>query len=664
MSVAGQKMSSSKKLVIGLVAVCLVASAACFYLAKTQYSETFLSAAPATQTPGKPHDLISFDQQGNLVGVSMKQGRFLVDRYHLDGSTEHAEVASGGEPVQWMIGSDGVTLAWLSGVNSVSVQRAAFPGQTAEPPPWPAVKTLVAPSDMATFGVLKDGSIGFVLANGGLLRKDPERKSPDAKLSLGERVVWAQLHGNYAAVVVGSKIRMYQMVEGTWKLMEERPDFAENLERRLPADGQIVALVAGGVRVGDQTLNSPGQVADVVMSDQGFVLVSGDFRGIYSLPTNSEAYLLADSPPGVQIAANRNALGYTSAAGTVIVGLLENSRLTDTGRLIVAIATALVILAILASLLLLLVDAKGMEPKSKRKDAKLKEAKLPKPPPDLVKAISSGDATLWAGAGLSSTSGFPLRNAFISSVFQTSLMEGWQTAKQMDQYWKLVTDGKQEAALDKFVASNPANRIRAGDLARATYSRFSSVNPTQRQLAKLPFKTAITTNYDTLLERSGSEWASNTARVAGGAHILALGSHLTLKLFGDFEMGGAPMLSRQELAATIEANPDFLPAFVDLFETRSILFVGASLEGLLEDLAVLNAPKPSGIKHYCVAGVSTSNWKPKANELKSRYNIEVLPCDVANIQEQLKLFLAELQEAVTAEALGPQEHPQMGQPVG
>ena len=58
------------------------------------------------------------------------------------------------------------------------------------------------------------------------------------------------------------------------------------------------------------------------------------------------------------------------------------------------------------------------------------------------------------------------------------------------------------------------------------------------------------------------------------------------------------------------------------------------------------------------------NWKPKANELKSRYNIEVFPCDVLSIQDQLRVFLTELQEAVKAEALGPQEHPQMGQPVG
>ena len=44
-------------------------------------------------------------------------------------------------------------------------------------------------------------------------------------------------------------------------------------------------------------------------------------------------------------------------------------------------------------------------------------------------------------------------------MFQTALMKNWQTARQMDQYWKLVTDGRPEEALDRFV-ENPANRMR------------------------------------------------------------------------------------------------------------------------------------------------------------------------------------------------------------
>ena len=660
MQSVGQKMTGAKKFVWGLIGIFLVASGVCFYLAKTQFSEPYLTSGAAPQPAGPAHELISFDQQGHLLGVSLKQGRFLVDRFQLDAPAEHAELSAGGDAVQWMIGPDGATLAWLSGVNQVSIQRLGLAGQA---PRWLAAKTLTAPSDLVTFGLLQDGSLGLILAKGELVKRDPEGKSEDVRETLGGRVTWAQIHGDYAGVVMGDKIRIYRSSKNAWKMIEERPDFAAGSDRRLPADGQIVAIISAGIRRGEETLNTPGKVADVAMTDQGFLLASGDFSGIYSLPASHEPELLAESPAGVQIAAGRAALGFTSAAGTVMLPLKEGERLTETGRLIVAIATALVVLAIVASLLLLFIDGKGLEPSIKRKDSSLKDVKLPKPPPDLIHAISSGRATLWAGAGLSSTSGFPLRNAFISSVFQTALFENWYTAAQMDPYWKLVTDGKQEAALDRFLAQHPANRIRVNDLARSTYSRFATVNPTQKLLGKLPFNTAITTNYDTLLERCGAEWGLNTAGVAGGERVLALGSHLTVRLYGDFEANGAGLavLGRQELRSALDGNPEFVARFGDLFESRPILFIGACLEGLLEDLALLQVSRPVGIKHYCVAGVASLNWKPRANELKSRYNIEVFPCDVLSIQEQLKVFLSELNEAVAAES--PQTEAQAGQPV-
>ena len=594
------------------------------------------------------------------MGASLLNGQFQIDRYSLDGPHEHSQVETGGaQPAQWMLGPSGTTVAWLSGANRISVQRVPLDGQT----PWPSPKIIDAPSDLLTFGILEDGTIGVVRASGQLMQRDPAAASTGAKLTVGSRITWAQIRGDYAAVATDGKIRMYRLVKQTWTMMEERSDFSGAAERRLPADGQILAIVRGGISLGEQTLNTPGKVADVAMSDQGFVFVSGDFKGIYALPTGTtEPYLVADSPAGVQVAASRQGLAYTGPGGTVLLPLNEGSRLNDTGRLIIALATALILLAILGGLLLLFIDGKGMEP-NKRKTAGLKDSKLPKPPPDLIAAISSGQATLWAGAGLSASSGLPLRNAFISSVFQIALVEHWLRPAQLDKYWKLITDGKPEEALDQFIASDAANRIRVADLVRSSFDRFAATNDAQRLLAELPFNTAITTNYDTLLARTGSEWAINTAYVDGGAAVLALGSHLTVKLFGSCEAGRPAVLGRADFAEALAANPEFVAAYSDLFEARPILFVGASIEGLLADLQALRAPRPSGIKHYCIAGVSTLNWKATANQLKNRYGIEVLPCDVLNIQDQLKSFLMDLKQGVEERLEGLTDAKPVGQKV-
>lgn len=185
-------------------------------------------------------------------------------------------MAAAGEPVQWIFGPDGLTLAWLSGVNHITVQSAAFPGETAPGKmAWPEPKTLVTRSDLVTFDVLQDGTIGLVLVSGELVQQGPSKAEAGARLSLGARVSWAQMRGDCAAVVMVDKIRIYKLVRGDWKMIEERPDFLAGSDRRLPADGQILAVAQGGIRMGEQTLNTPGKVANVAMTDQRFLIVSG-----------------------------------------------------------------------------------------------------------------------------------------------------------------------------------------------------------------------------------------------------------------------------------------------------------------------------------------------------------------------------------------------------
>lgn len=71
-----------------------------------------------------------------------------------------------------------------------------------------------------------------------------------------------------------------------------------------------------------------------------------------------------------------------------------------------------------------------------------------------------------------------------------------------------------------------------------------------------------------------------------------------MKLFGDFEGGGqGALLGRKSLAAEVKANPEFEGVFSDLFKARPILFVGASLDEVLADLATLQSPRPANTKN-------------------------------------------------------------------
>ena len=80
----------------------------------------------------------------------------------------------------------------------------------------------------------------------------------------------------------------------------------------------------------------------------------------------------------------------------------------------------------------------------------------------------------------------------------------------------------------------------------------------------------------------------------------------------------------------------------ELFQTRVLLFIGASLEGLEQDLANLSlpAPAPGPRKHYALVSMAGEGWEERAERLRLRYAIEPLTYSpsTARHPEVVKLF--------------------------
>ena len=360
----GNQSGAGKRLSIIAILMLFVASGGCFYLAEKRFSELFVTALGPVSPPGPSHEAISFDPQGNLVSVSSRGGKFEIDRYSLQGSVVHATVAWGQvEPSQWTLGSDGKSIAWLTGTRQISVQRMPFDGDSS----WPAPKTVLAPSPVTAFGVLDSGHVGLILATGELIERDPGTGATGSRLSLGSRVSWAQMRGDYAAVETGDKIFMYRLTGSDWKMVEERSGISDAGEVRLPADGQIVTVEGGAIRLGDEILNTPGKVTQIAMSDQVTIFVSVEFNGIYVLPHgSSQPYRIADAPPGARLAASRTALAYTGVSGTVLRPLSSDSRTTPAGRLLTGPAAALAMAGALGLMLMILSELRGFKSTSAR----------------------------------------------------------------------------------------------------------------------------------------------------------------------------------------------------------------------------------------------------------------------------------------------------------
>jgi hypothetical protein len=159
----------------------------------------------------------------------------------------------------------------------------------------------------------------------------------------------------------------------------------------------------------------------------------------------------------------------------------------------------------------------------------------------------------------------------------------------------------------------------------------------------------MTTNFDDLLERTFVEAPAYTFRDTDRLlDALSRPQPFVLKLYGtldrvpDEPLIVAPMQYEDEIAGNIEFSR-FMEA---VFVMRTLLFVGASLEGIE---AYLRGIKFRGIlsrKHYALVAVSGSAWRAKAEALRRRYQIEVLPYNLSAEHREVDDFLQTLLDRV------------------
>ena len=263
---------------------------------------------------------------------------------------------------------------------------------------------------------------------------------------------------------------------------------------------------------------------------------------------------------------------------------------------------------------------------------------LGEPPADLVKVIASRETCLWAGAGLSAQSGFPLRADFIATTLQTAALESWTDYGSVQKLVALLKSGKAEQALDQLIAAVPE---RGSVLSHYTsiYARFAPPSRSHEHLQRMGFRSAITTNYDILLEQTDELWARNVSTLDAGPRK----GRVLLKLFGSLRTPAATLLSSAELKKALHGPG--LDQVRKLFADHPMLFVGCSLEGLLADLALLGIPEQSGHLRFAVAGVSGTLWEKQVEELSRRYGIQVVFCAAENIGRELPAFLERLAQS-------------------
>lgn len=619
----------------------LVFALALGFIAYRFQANTYITAQ-RTAGSNQRFDRIWFAAQNVLAGARTQGDRIKIHREAAAGVAElNIEIPAGGlvhGESSWAVAPAFDVVAWIHPgallfralANEKSTRTVLF----------------AAGSRPLVVTVLGDGAIAVAFEDGVIARWNSRTGEPlpGQDLALGS-VRQATAVGDYLAAGSSEKIFLYHYRDGHWAPTESVSAPAPPYRLVIPAAGSIATIEDGFLHYGGESRNTRGAVGSVV-SHQGVLITAGKFDNVWVATSSNqeqEDYEVATAEPGSILATGKNQLAVSGPQGTSVFTLGSEERLTATGRMAAALASlsALIsfVLALAPMLLrhLLKLFAK-MLGRAGGAGGGLAAEHLPPPPTILIERIAAARSVLWAGAGLSVQSGLPTRSVFVTNLINTGSVEGWIRSDDVSSLRHMVARGQAEAAMDRLIERRGA-QASIGHI-RSLIPKYPTLSRCHELLSSIPFAAAMSTNYDDLLERMKSHWTAKVVTPSSAEIPSLSGIPFLLKLYGELGQSQSIRMSRSKLAADFPAPARRLLNSVGSMNT--LLFIGASLEGLLADLDALGLSDIRGGTHFAVVGTPSSQWKKIAQELKGRYSIEVLACREETIATELPKFLEEL----------------------
>jgi hypothetical protein len=595
----------------------------------------FRAASPLESRPHARYTRVWIDRAGTIVGAEERGNILTVERW--SGSSWKVDLEGISAPRSWSVSPDLTRVVWIS-------ERALH----ARTEKGPDTNVPIAGEPPVAAGAFSDGTVGVVLRDANVVQFDAATGRTVGSFHTGLSTVDQALFDNDYLAIASRRTRtilLYRYEDGQWKLAQRADTPDGPFQLLLPAPGVMAVVDSGSLRMGDEIRNTPGAVQSVAALLLDFI-ATGEFEGVYVAPPKREEYRIAPAQPGSVVAVSPTRLAVSGPGGTAFYSMSVEKRLSARGRTISAVAFACLGSSLLLGFGGLLIELLSRLFHGQRKVYKTTAtALLHEPPAGLIQAIAQESCVLWAGSGLSAQAGYPTRTTFASLLARTAELEEWVAVPLARKLRKMCEDGKHEQALAELVRRNPEDRPRFVEFCRSTYGRFAIPSRTHEAITRLAFPSAITTNYDPLLEQMRDAWMGRAVTLQAEA----VPRNYVLKLFGDLSVPATLLLSRDELSDALVSSPmRFLVA--SALRTRTLLFIGCSPDGLLADLDAFQieptAIAEPGRTHYAIAGVSGTGWMDAAEDLRRRYGIELFPCDEEHIGAELTRFMETLTQEV------------------
>lgn len=271
-------------------------------------------------------------------------------------------------------------------------------------------------------------------------------------------------------------------------------------------------------------------------------------------------------------------------------------------------------------------------------------------PEGLIRAISDRKCIVFVGAGLSRSARLPGWAELLKHMLDAVESENGSIAAR-SRLDNLIRDGKLLDAAEKIKGYFLPNEYM--EFMNDVFSRSKvEVTPTYQLLPLIGFKAALTTNYDTLLERAWRQQDEHCPvyTYADAPELrLALytGEPYILKLHGTIERIRTVVLTRSDYDKML-SNETYLHCLRTIFSTQTVFFLGFSLTDpdlsyVLHDLQSIFVGYP-GIHYALMPEIGTVARKKDFETLGIRL-IEYTPSSPNH--PEVHQYLVDLKSSLT-----------------
>jgi energy-coupling factor transporter ATP-binding protein EcfA2 len=389
-----------------------------------------------------------------------------------------------------------------------------------------------------------------------------------------------------------------------------------------------------------------GPVRAIAFADENRIIAGGDYTDIYLLEKQKLPQRVTEAPKGARlIAANATHIAFADVDGVTILTRTNTLVLTKRGRLVIGLAVAGVFLA--AAMFIRDEALKGFYRRTKFSYG----INLPdEMPEELLRACAARECVLYGGAGLSARARFPVWKEFVHGLLDWAHSQKIVSDREVREFHADIDNGQPDAVADTIVSKIPSDSDLLRRYLRQVFgSSLVPLTDTHRLLKSLNFSGVLTTNFDTLLERLyylRSDQVFTPREAETLLNCLTTRRFFLLKLYGSLDKEGPVMVAPAQYEDEVTGNRLFGQFMETLLLSRTLLFIGASIEGIEAYLRGISLPADITRQHFALVAVEGSGWRAKADGLRRRYGIEVLPYTASPGYPELDTFLRKLADEI------------------